>query len=52
MVGGVLRQAPSNLLARPLMVATAATANVIEGVQGSVAPERRREEEDKWKKRK
>ncbi len=49
MVGGVLREVPSAMV-RPVIYATEATANVIEGVQGSVAPEIRREEEDKWKR--
>ena len=47
-VGGILRQVPSNLV-RPVILATTATSNVLEGVKCHVAPESRREEEDKWK---
>ncbi len=42
-------QVPSAIV-RPVIYATEATANVIEGVQGTVAPEIRKEEEDKWKR--
>lgn len=47
-VGGILRQVPPNLV-RPVILATTATSNVLEGVKSQVAPESRREEEDKWK---
>ena len=47
-VGGILRQVPPNLV-RPVILATAATSNVLEGVKNQVAPEARKEEEDKWK---
>ena len=47
-VGGIIRQVPSNLV-RPVIVATAATSNVLEGVKNQVAPDARQEEEEKWK---
>jgi len=47
-VGGILRQVPSNLV-RPVILATTATSNVLEGVKCHVAPDSRREEEEKWK---
>jgi len=43
------REVPSALVARPIIVASDAAANVIEGVKGSVAPDIRKEEEEKWK---
>ena len=36
---------PSNLV-RPVIVATAATSNVLEGVKNQVAPDARQEEEE------
>ena len=47
-VGGILRQAPSNMV-RPVILATTATSNVLEGVKNQVAPDARKEEEEKWK---
>ena len=47
-VGGILRQVPSNLV-RPVILAATATSNVLEGVKCHVAPDSRRDEEDKWK---
>lgn len=47
-VGGILRQVPSNLV-RPVILATSATTNVLEGVKCHVAPGARKDEEDKWK---
>ena len=35
-VGGVLREMPSTLLFRPVIVATAATTNMLEGVKNQV----------------
>lgn len=49
-LSGVLRQVPSNLIVRPLIVATEATSNVLEGVQGQVAPEMRLQEVEKWRR--
>ena len=37
-VGGILRQVPSTLV-KPVILATAATTNVLEGVKNQVAPE-------------
>ena len=48
-VGGVLRQVPSTMM-RPVIIGTTATVNVLEGVQSQVAPEIRREEEEKWRR--
>jgi len=47
-VGGILRQVPSNIV-RPVILATTATSNVLEGVKNQVAPDSRKEEEEKWK---
>ena len=47
-VGGVLRQVPSTLV-RPVIVATTATTNVLEGVKNQVAPEDYHDEQEKWK---
>ena len=47
-VGGVLRQVPSTLV-RPVILATTATTNVLEGVKNQVAPDVHKEEADKWK---
>ncbi len=49
MVGGVLRQVPAALVARPVICVAEAGSNVIEGVQGSVAPDFRKQEQEKWK---
>ncbi len=37
-------------MVRPVIYASEATAIVIDGVLGSVAPEIRKEEEEKWKR--
>ena len=42
-VGGIIRQVPSNVFAKPVIVATTATSNVLEGVKNQVAPESRKE---------
>jgi len=47
-VGGILRQVPSTLV-KPVIMATAATTNVLEGVKNQVAPDARQDEQDKWK---
>lgn len=47
-VGGIIRQVPSNLV-RPVIVATAATSNVLEGVKNQIDENARKEEEEKWK---
>lgn len=41
-------QVPSTLV-KPVIVTAEATANVLEGVQSQVAPDVRREEEEKWR---
>ncbi|XP_071749892.1 autophagy-related protein 2 homolog B [Lepeophtheirus salmonis] len=48
-VGGVLKQVPSTMM-KPVIVAASATSNVLEGVKNQVAPEGRKEEEEKWRK--
>merc|ERR1712226_1041782 len=48
-VGGILREMPSTLLFRPVIVATAATTNMLEGVKNQVVPDARQDEDDKWK---
>ena len=47
-IGGILRQVPSNLV-MPVILATAATSNLLEGVKSQVDPEARKEEQEKWK---
>ena len=47
-VGGILRQVPSTLV-KPVILATTATTNVLEGVKNQVAPDVRIEEQEKWK---
>lgn len=47
-LGGVIRQVPSALI-KPVILATNATSNVLEGVKNQVDPDRRQEDEDKWK---
>ena len=42
-VGGIIRQVPSNVFAKPVILATTATSNVLEGVKNQVAPESRKE---------
>ena len=47
-VGGVLRQIPPTVL-QPVIIATHATANVLGGMRNQLRPDRRREDEEKWK---
>ena len=47
-VGGVLRQVPATII-RPAIFLSSASANVLEGIQGQVAPDLRKEEEQKWR---
>lgn len=47
-VGGVLRQIPSTVVA-PIIIASAATSNLIGGVRNQLAPDSRREASFKWK---
>ena len=47
-VGGVLRQVPPTLI-QPVILATEATSNVLGGMLNQLMPDRKREDEDKWK---
>lgn len=47
-VGGVLRQVPPTLI-QPVIMATEATSNVLGGMRNQLRPDRKREDEDKWK---
>ena len=47
-VGGVLRQIPPTVI-QPVIIATEATSNVLGGMRNQLRPDRRREDEDKWK---
>lgn len=47
-VGGVLRQIPPSMVA-PIIIASAATSNLIGGVRNQLAPDSRREASFKWK---
>ncbi|KAK7872956.1 hypothetical protein R5R35_004266 [Gryllus longicercus] len=47
-VGGVLRQIPPTAL-KPILMATEATANVLGGMRSQLAPDVRREAQDKWR---
>ncbi|CAH1390573.1 unnamed protein product [Nezara viridula] len=47
-VGGVLRQLPPSMVA-PIIIASAATSNLIGGVRNQLAPDSRREASFKWK---
>eukprot|EP00096_Caligus_rogercresseyi_P000463 TRINITY_DN10923_c0_g1_i1.p1 TRINITY_DN10923_c0_g1~~TRINITY_DN10923_c0_g1_i1.p1 ORF type:complete len:827 (+),score=294.23 TRINITY_DN10923_c0_g1_i1:31-2481(+) len=48
-VGGVIKTVPSTMM-KPVIVAASATSNVLEGVKNQVAPEGRKEEDEKWRK--
>ena len=47
-VGGVLRQIPPTVLT-PVILATEATSNVLGGMRNQLRPDRKREDEHKWK---
>ena len=47
-VGGVLRQIPPSMVA-PIIIASAATSNLLGGVRNQLAPDSRREASFKWK---
>lgn len=47
-VGGVLRQIPPSVVA-PIIIASAATTNLLGGVRNQLAPDSRREASFKWK---
>lgn len=47
-VGGILRQIPPTIL-QPVIIATEATSNVLGGMRNQLRPDRKQEDEDKWK---
>lgn len=47
-VGGVLRQIPPSVV-RPIIIASAATTNLLGGMRNQLAPDSRREASNKWK---
>lgn len=47
-VGGVLRQIPPTVVA-PIILASAATSNLLGGVRSQLAPDARRHESNKWR---
>ena len=47
-VGGVLRQIPSAVI-EPVIIATEATSNVLGGMRNQLLPERKLEDDQKWK---
>ena len=47
-VGGVLRQIPSAVI-EPVIIATEATSNVLGGMRNQLLPDRKLEDDQKWK---
>ena len=47
-VGGVLRQVPPSVL-KPIILTTEATSNILGGMRNQLLPDKKREEEDKWR---
>lgn len=47
-VGGILRQIPPSVV-QQLILASAATSNLLSGVRSQLAPDSRREAANKWK---
>jgi autophagy-related protein 2 len=47
-VGGVLRQIPPTML-QPVILATEATSNVLGGMRNQLLPDKKKEDDDKWK---
>jgi hypothetical protein len=47
-VGGVLRQVPPTVI-QPVIIATEATSNILGGMRNQLLPDKKREDEDKWK---
>jgi autophagy-related protein 2 len=47
-VGGVLRQLPPTVL-HPVIIATEATSNLLGGMRNQLLPDKKKEEEEKWK---
>ena len=49
-VGELVRQIPSTLL-NPIISATEGAQNVLVGIRNQIAPDARREDQEKWKRR-
>ena len=47
-IGGVLRQIPSTVI-EPVIIATEATSNVLGGMRNQLLPEKKKDDEEKWK---
>lgn len=47
-VGGVLRQIPPTIV-QPIILASAATSNVLGGMRNQLKPDAKREDEEKWR---
>ncbi|KAI0238533.1 hypothetical protein LSAT2_010742, partial [Lamellibrachia satsuma] len=47
-VGGVLRQIPPTMV-QPVIIATEATSSVLGGMRNQLLPDKKREDEEKWK---
>ena len=47
-VGGVLKQVPGVAL-QPFIILPGAASNLLDGVKNQLAPDKRKETEDKWK---
>ncbi len=47
-MGGVLRQIPPTVI-QPVILATEATSNVLGGMRNQLLPDRKKEDEEKWK---
>ena len=47
-VGSVLRQIPPTVI-QPVILVTEATSNVLGGMRNQLRPDRRKEDEQKWK---
>ena len=48
-VGGVLRQLPGTILAKPVVLFSEATRHVLGGVKNQFVPDARREASEKWR---
>ena len=47
-VGGVLRQVPPTVI-EPVIIASDATSNILSGMRNQLLPDRKKEDEEKWK---
>ena len=47
-VGGVLRQIPPTIV-QPVIIATEATSSILGGMRNQLLPDKKREDEEKWK---